>query len=104
MRFEINTDTPSITVNGATLPVDRVIVETTPDGPIMTVWGAAGTITGDGVMQVVEAPTEEQVIDQAKALISTINPVWLEQAVASKLKTGTRNPYAATLETILESL
>lgn len=109
-RFEIATDDASHSVcviDGVDVSDHVTAIGIAIDSgarPVITVrTSLPGTITGDGLVQVVNPPTREQIDDAAIAALERIDVDELGRRCAAAVRqSGRRDPYKVCLETIVE--
>ena len=103
-RFTV-TATPTGTVlrvDGTEVLVSRVVVDSNPGGlPTLTVW-AETTVTGEGIVQVVRAPTQAEIDVAAADALRRVDAAEFTAVCEAKVRAGRRDPYQVALETLVE--
>ena len=71
--------------------------------PVLTVHHAGeGTVTGEGVVQVVRDPTQTEIDAAALDVLSRVDVTTLEAICTAKVQAGRRDPYRVAVETLVE--
>jgi len=71
--------------------------------PVLTIHHAGdGTVTGEGVVQVVREPTPEEIHAAALDVLAHVDVTALEALCTAKVQAGRRDPYRVAVETLVE--
>ena len=95
----------ALTVAGQPVEVVSAVLQLGgPDTvPVLTIHHAGeGTVTGEGVVQVVRDPTPEEVNAAALDVLSQVDVPALEAICTAKVRAGRRDPYRVAIETLVE--
>lgn len=95
-----------VTVHGQPFDATRAVLEMTAgDAPVLTIWQphAAGTVTGEGVIQVVRDPTPAEVDAAAAQALRRVDVTEVARRVRERIRhTPGADPFAATVEVLAE--
>lgn len=101
-RFHLTLD--GLTVNDQPVLAERVLIDAGPELATVTVYAPGQVdVEGDGIVQVVRDPTQEEIDAAAIDAIGRIRVSELEARCARTLtRTARRDVYQVVLETIVE--
>jgi hypothetical protein len=93
-----------VTVGGVPVACTAFTVDTTGDRPALTLHGVTTDITGDGVIVAVREPGIEEVAHHAADMLERVTGSELAELVKPRLRDGRIDPYAATIQALVEVL
>jgi len=93
----------TVTVDGTTVAAGRVVFEADNTIPTVTIWTAGdATVTGEGVVQFVRDPTQDEIDAAAVAVLGRVDVGELERRATAKVRGGRQDVYRVVLETLRE--